>query len=68
MSSDDFPASWADPRYVSTVVGILAVAALYAYSTTTDAGPSADEITFVLLAVSLPTTLAYEVARRWRGD
>lgn len=65
MSSTDPPTSWSDPRYVATVVGVLATGALYFYSALTRSGPTAGEITFVLLVVSLPATVAYEAARRW---
>ena len=65
MPSIDLPASWTDPRYVSTVVGVVATGALYVYSARAPTGPTAGEITFVLLAVTGPTAVAYEVARRW---
>ncbi|WP_435153437.1 hypothetical protein [Haladaptatus sp. DFWS20] len=62
------PVSWIDPDYVATVVGVLAVGALYVYSASTGTGPTTDEITLVLLAVSLPMTVAYQIARRfWVG-
>jgi hypothetical protein len=47
------------------VAGVLAVGALYAYSASTGSGPTADEITMVLLAVFLPMTIAYQIARRF---
>jgi hypothetical protein len=65
MSGSEFPSSWGDPRYITAIVGVLAVAALYVYSALTQSGPTIGEITFVLLVVLLPTTVAYEVARRW---
>lgn len=64
MATDSAPVSWTDPNYVAAVVGVLAVGALYFYSAWTGSGPTADEITFVLAVVFLPTTLAYEIARR----
>ena len=64
MSTGEFPASWRDPQYVSTVVGVLAIGVLYAHRALTGSGPTPGEITFVLLAVSLPMAVAYEVARR----
>jgi len=57
--------SWTAPEYVATVVGVLAVGALVFYSALTDTGPTVDEVLFVLLAVTLPATIAYELARRF---
>ncbi|GKZ13510.1 hypothetical protein [Haladaptatus sp. T7] len=65
MSPDGYSAWWTDPDYVSTVVGVLAAAALYFYSAWVNWGPTTVEITVVLLAVLLPTTLGYEIARRF---
>lgn len=66
MSSSEFPTSWSDPRYVATIVGVLATGALYFYSALTPSGPTTGEITFVVLGIFLPTTIAYELARRFR--
>ncbi|ADQ66562.1 hypothetical protein C499_02359 [Halogeometricum borinquense DSM 11551] len=66
MSPSKTTASWFDPKYVATVVGVLAAGALVFYSTLTRSGPTVEEITFVLLAVTLPATVAYEVTRRIR--
>jgi 4-hydroxybenzoate polyprenyltransferase len=57
-------ASWSDPRYVSTVVGVVAVGVLYASVATVGWGPTVDEVTVVLLSVTLPATAAYALARR----
>lgn len=65
MPSTDMPSSWSDPRYVSTVVGILATGALVFYAASTQSGLTVEEVVFVLLSVTLPTTIAYEIARRW---
>lgn len=65
MSSNDFPSSWSDPRYVATVVGVLALGALVFYSALTSSGLNVDEVIFVGLVIILPTTIAYEIARRW---
>ncbi len=65
MTTDSSLVSWTDPNYVAAVVGILVVGALYFYSGWTGSGPTTDEITFVLGVVFLPTTLAYEIARRF---
>ena len=65
MSSTDFPSSWSDPRYVATVVGILAIGALVFYSALTHSGLTVDEVIFVGLVITLPATIASEIARRW---
>lgn len=65
MSSLQSNSSWTDPAYVATIVSVLAVGALVFYVSLTDAGPTVGEVLFVLLWVSIPTTVAYEVARRW---
>jgi hypothetical protein len=51
---------------VATVVGVLATGALVFYSSLTRAGPTVDEILVVVLSITVPATVAYEVARRWR--
>lgn len=65
MSPAAFPSSWSDPNYVATVVGVIATGGLCFYSALTHFGPTVDEIVFVLLAVLIPTSIAYEIARRW---
>ncbi|SIR11406.1 hypothetical protein SAMN05421858_1476 [Haladaptatus litoreus] len=65
MSSSNMPSSWSDPRYVSTVVGVLATGVLVFYAALTQSGLVVEEVVFVLLSVTLPATIAYEVARRW---
>lgn len=65
MSNNEFPSSWRDPQYVSTVVAVISVGALFFYSAFGDAAPSPETIGFVLFWVLIPTTVAYEVARRW---
>lgn len=57
--------SWSDPRYVSTLVGVLATGALVFYAALTQSGLTVEEVVFVLLAVTLPATIAYEIVRRW---
>jgi len=64
VSHSDFPTTWRDPQYISTVAGVLATGALYVFSAIAHAGPTTGEITFVLLAVTLPAGAAYEIARR----
>jgi len=63
--STEFPSSWTDPDYVATVVGVLALGALVFYSALTPTGPTVDEVVFVVLVITLPMTVAYEIARRW---
>lgn len=61
--TDRFPADPQDPRFVAAVAGVLATAALYAYAATADV-LTTGTVSFVLLAVLLPTTAAYWLARR----
>ena len=65
MASDGFPASWRDPGYVSAVVGVLAVGALFFYGALVESAPAPETIGFVLLWVLVPVTVAHELARRW---
>lgn len=65
MSSTDFPSSWSDPEYVATVVGVLATGAVVFYSALTQSGLTVEEVIFVVLAITLPAGIAYEIARRW---
>ena len=60
----DTPSSWRDPRYIATIVGVIATAALYFFHGVTQAGPTTGEITTVLLVVFVPSWIAYEIARR----
>ncbi len=65
MAAEPIRISWTDPDYVATVVGVLAIGALYVYSASTGTGPTTDEISLVLLSVTLPMTIAYQIARRF---
>jgi len=65
MVDDEFSTSWTDPDYVAAVVGVLAIGALAFYSGLVDGAPPIETILFVLLWVTVPTILAYEIARRW---
>jgi len=65
MPSPDSQASWTSPEYVATVVGVLATGALVFYSSLVQTGLTVDEILFVVLGITLPMTIAYEIARRW---
>ena len=65
MSASEFPSSWTDPTYVSTVVMVLVAGGLVFYAALTPGDPSHETVGFVLLWVSLPATIAYELARRF---
>lgn len=56
---------WTNPEYVATVVGVLAIGALVFYSSLTQSGLTVDDVLFVGLGITVPVTIAYEVARRW---
>jgi len=62
--ADTFRTSWTDPDYVAAVVGVLAIGALVFYSALVEGSPSVETVLFVLLWVTVPTTVAYEIARR----
>ncbi|SDE76630.1 hypothetical protein [Halorientalis regularis] len=63
--SGEFPSSWTDPTYVSTVVMVLAAGALLFYAALTPGNPAPETVGFVLLWISAPATVAYELARRF---
>lgn len=65
MSVADGPRSWLDPEYVATVIGVIAVGALYFYSGLVESAPSVETINFVLAWVFVPMVVAYEATRRW---
>jgi hypothetical protein len=65
VSSNRSPPQWTNPTYVATVVGVIATGALVFYSSLTQSGPTVDEVIFVILAITIPVTIAYEVARRF---
>lgn len=64
VQSSDTPTSWTDPAFVSTVVGTLATGALVFYAALARPGLTVDEVVFVVLTVTLPAAVAYEIARR----
>jgi hypothetical protein len=64
MSDTEFPSSWDDPRYIAAIVSVMATGALYFYSSFTQSGLTIEEITLVIFAILLPTSIAYELARR----
>jgi len=67
MATSDAPSSWSDPSYVATIVGVLAIGALYFCSAVAAPGLTPEEVSIVVLSVSLPATVAYELARRWNA-
>jgi len=64
MSETEFPSSWTDPRYVAAIVSVIATGALYFYAALAESGLTIEEITLVIFALLLPTSIAYEIARR----
>jgi len=60
--ADEFPSDFRDPQFVAAIAGVLATGALYVYAATTDV-LSTGTVSFVLLAVLLPTAVAYWLAR-----
>ena len=65
MPSPDSKLSWTSPEYVATIVGVLATGALVFYSSLAQTGLTVDEILVVGLGITVPMTIAYEIARRW---
>jgi len=66
VPSETRQVDWTNPEYVATVVGVLAVGALVFFAALTRSSPTVDDVTFVVLSITIPATLAYELARRWR--
>jgi hypothetical protein len=66
VPSDTSRADWTSPDYVATVVGVLAVGALAFFAALTRSDPTVDDVTFVVLSITVPVTFAYELARRRR--
>jgi hypothetical protein len=66
VPADTSRTDWTSPDYVATVVGVLAVGALVFVAALTRSSPTVDDVTFVVLSITIPVTLAYELARRWR--
>jgi hypothetical protein len=64
MSDSEFLSSWSDPRYVAGIVSVIATGALYFYNGLTQSGLIVEEITLVIFAILLATSIAYEIARR----
>ena len=64
MPSSEFPSSWRDPRYIAAIVSVIFTGALYFYAGLTQSGLTIEEITLVIFAILLPTSIAYGIARR----
>ena len=64
MSGSEFPSSWSDPRYVAAIVSVIAAGALYFHAGLSQSGLTIEEITLVIFAILLPTSVGYEIARR----
>lgn len=64
MTNSEFPTSWTDPRYVATVIGLLAFGALVFYGSSPQSSLTVEEVTLVVVALTLPMAAAYEIARR----
>ena len=64
VPSDSSRADWTSPDYVATVVAVLAVGALVFFAALTRSGPTVDDVTFVVLSITVPMTIAYELTRR----
>jgi len=65
MPAPESQPGWTSPEYVATVVGVLAVGVLVFYSSLTRTGLTVDDVLVVGLGITVPTTIAYEIARRW---
>jgi hypothetical protein len=63
VPSDTFRSDWTSPEYAATVVGVLAVGALVSVAALSRSSPTVDDVTFVVLSITVPATLAYELAR-----
>ena len=64
VPADTARANWTSPDYVATVVGVLAVGAIAFVAALTRPSPTVDGVTFVVLSITVPAALAYELARR----
>jgi hypothetical protein len=65
MSSGNQPTSWTDPNYVATVVGVIALGVLVFYAALSDASLTTNDVIVVVLGITIPAMIAYEIARRW---
>jgi hypothetical protein len=64
MPSETHRMNWTNPGYVATVVGVLATGAVVFFAALTRSGPTVNDVIFVALSITVPATLAYELARR----
>ncbi|WP_435360877.1 hypothetical protein [Haloarchaeobius sp. DFWS5] len=61
----EFPSSWADPRYVAAVVGVLAVGAVGVFTGTNPGGQSGATFAFLFGVVLFAAASAPVVAERF---
>ena len=60
--------SFADlPSWPAALGDVLAVGAVYFYSALAAPGLTPEEVSVVVLGITLPATVAYELARRWNA-
>jgi hypothetical protein len=64
MPSETHRINWTSPGYVATVVGVLATGAVVFFAALTRSGPTVNDVILVALSITVPATLAYELARR----
>jgi hypothetical protein len=60
----EFPSSPRDPTFVALVAGLLTFATLLFYTGLTPATPDPVTIAEVVVVVTVPAAVAYELARR----
>lgn len=65
MAADSAPLQWTNPEYVATLVGVIATGALVFYTSVTQSGPTVEEIVFVILFITIPVTVAHELASQF---
>lgn len=65
MPAESPTTAWTDPEFVAAVVGVLAVGALVFFAELVSRTLTADTVVFVVLWITLPMTVARELARRY---
>ncbi|WP_299334959.1 hypothetical protein [Haloplanus sp.] len=64
MPSETHRVNRTNPGYVATVASVLATGAVVFFAALTRSGPTVNDVIFVALSITVPATLAYELARR----
>lgn len=59
------PPERTDPANVATAVGVVATGVLMIYRSLARSGPTVDEVLPIMLGITLPTTIADQLDRRW---